>query len=335
MEKNYTLLFIIPFLIFSHNAFATSGACSSHDGVNCSAGPSLIGQDYGNVVCNDGWVNGSVSFFDTDECSNVKHACTTDDFYKIADQYNVSELRNQLSSLNKQFNQASSEFNSINKQAPNQPFLMGQSALELSISSTKVQGIGSQMKNAQDNLNSTLETVESECYKLGKIEYEQEQNRLLLEKIKEESTKETQQTLNNPSKNLNINTEINKTCISLYGSNSIYNLNKNSCECISGYSKNFDFQCVPKNEALQDICNKSGGSYNKYSKECMFKESTTIKKTPQIITKSEIEKVTVPVSSVIQPSVDTLKNPKTTTAINQNPIKLKWYQKIFNWFKGK
>ena len=34
------------------------GACSSHKGVNCSAGA----DSDGSVICNDGWLNSSVSF---------------------------------------------------------------------------------------------------------------------------------------------------------------------------------------------------------------------------------------------------------------------------------
>jgi hypothetical protein len=60
------------FLIFPGNTFATSGACSYHGGVNCSYGSTY----YGNVMCNDGWINSSVSFYDAEECQadqNVFH----------------------------------------------------------------------------------------------------------------------------------------------------------------------------------------------------------------------------------------------------------------------
>ena len=53
------LFFVLPNL-----SYATSGACSYHGGVNCSAGASLEGK----VVCNDGWVNSSVYYSDAQEC---------------------------------------------------------------------------------------------------------------------------------------------------------------------------------------------------------------------------------------------------------------------------
>lgn len=44
--------------------FATSGACSDHGGVNCSAGEGVSGQ----VICNDGWYESTVRYSDTSEC---------------------------------------------------------------------------------------------------------------------------------------------------------------------------------------------------------------------------------------------------------------------------
>lgn len=46
------LFFIMP------AAFATSGACSGHGGVDCSAGP----DSDGSVICYDGWEDSSVSY---------------------------------------------------------------------------------------------------------------------------------------------------------------------------------------------------------------------------------------------------------------------------------
>lgn len=45
-------------------AFATSGECSYHGGVNCVAGPNV----YGDAICNDGWAS-SVLYSQTSECN--------------------------------------------------------------------------------------------------------------------------------------------------------------------------------------------------------------------------------------------------------------------------
>jgi hypothetical protein len=59
------LFVLVIFLFLPAFTLATSGACSYHDGVNCSAGANYNGK----VICNDGWTNSSVYFSDADECS--------------------------------------------------------------------------------------------------------------------------------------------------------------------------------------------------------------------------------------------------------------------------
>ncbi len=89
-------MFTLFIILFSFNsAYATSGACSYHNGVNCSAGASYTG----NVQCNDGWINSSVLFSDTDECKSVDYcpqivsglACTTEADYARVQQEVTAE----------------------------------------------------------------------------------------------------------------------------------------------------------------------------------------------------------------------------------------------------
>ena len=67
MAKKVLLVsFAIIFILFSpRTSFATSGECSYHGGVDCSAGPSISG----NAQCNDGWIS-SVLYSETDECQS-------------------------------------------------------------------------------------------------------------------------------------------------------------------------------------------------------------------------------------------------------------------------
>lgn len=74
MKKLMIFIILLCSLIFIETANATSGACSWHDGVNCSAGPGLAG----NAVCNDGWTESSVRYID---------ACKGIDQYQIAINY--------------------------------------------------------------------------------------------------------------------------------------------------------------------------------------------------------------------------------------------------------
>ncbi len=56
----------LGFYIVANSALATSGACSSHGGVNCNAGSSWNGS----VKCNDGWEESSVLYSYINECRN-------------------------------------------------------------------------------------------------------------------------------------------------------------------------------------------------------------------------------------------------------------------------
>src|ERR1035437_6987019 len=86
-KKKFKLLKAIIFLFFLGPviAFAISGACSNHGGVNCSAG---VGA-HGGAICNDGYES-STSYYVTDECiavnktpciSPTKNYCTSTSDY--------------------------------------------------------------------------------------------------------------------------------------------------------------------------------------------------------------------------------------------------------------
>ncbi len=55
-----SILFLLPSF-----TFATSGACSGHSGVDCSAGRDRDGS----VICYDGWRNSSVHYSSMVKCS--------------------------------------------------------------------------------------------------------------------------------------------------------------------------------------------------------------------------------------------------------------------------
>lgn len=61
--KNKTLLGVLFFLL-PLSALATSGACSGHSGVSCSAGPDRDGS----VICVDGWRNSTVQYSTMEMC---------------------------------------------------------------------------------------------------------------------------------------------------------------------------------------------------------------------------------------------------------------------------
>lgn len=96
MKKILTLfLFLLPVV-----TYATGGACSYHNGVNCRVGATYTGR----VQCNDGWINSSVYFSDVEECK--VHQVTTcvypsewsgckneSDYSRMESQISLSQIR--------------------------------------------------------------------------------------------------------------------------------------------------------------------------------------------------------------------------------------------------
>lgn len=88
--KKIILIFLSLFFIFLlnyDNTNASSGACSWHDGVNCTDSPNYDGK----VICNDGWINSSVFFYDVDECKISPQICS----YPIQPSCSLNEIEKQ------------------------------------------------------------------------------------------------------------------------------------------------------------------------------------------------------------------------------------------------
>lgn len=74
MRRLSSILAAIAILfVYSSPVFATSGCCSGHGGVDCSAGP----QANGHVVCNDGWTGSSCSYSSMVMCGGSSTQSTT------------------------------------------------------------------------------------------------------------------------------------------------------------------------------------------------------------------------------------------------------------------
>ena len=83
----FVIIFVLSFLVQHQTSYAVSGACSYHSGVNCSAGPSSNGS----VICNDGWIDSSASYYSQTQCIGVEaprciypisYGCTSDADYE-------------------------------------------------------------------------------------------------------------------------------------------------------------------------------------------------------------------------------------------------------------
>ncbi len=99
--KKIIIIFIFC-LAFSHSAFATSGACSSHGGVSCASGPDRDGS----VICNDGWADSSVSYSSMSMC-HTQSSCPTylpqSDYNSLVNSYNgiIQEAQQKMQASSK------------------------------------------------------------------------------------------------------------------------------------------------------------------------------------------------------------------------------------------
>jgi hypothetical protein len=202
-------LYIIILLSLPSISFATSGACSSHGGVNCSAGAGTNDQ----AICNDGWTGSVVPFSDVNECKVSGPQCV----YPTQTQPTCS-----LSDIQTQ----------------------KQNALGTSAARMSQYGVGgSAFATTQaGNINSQYDTQYNECqsqwtiYQAGITGYNTctNYNSQLLEKQQEQQVKNNEQ---------QIEDSWQQSCISSYGPYAKVESNGH-CSCQSGYDI-YNNQCVP------------------------------------------------------------------------------------------
>lgn len=324
----FTVLIIFGFLLLkTNNVLAISGACSRHSGVNCSTGPSILN---GNAVCNDGTSSG-VAYSSMDECNDSMFWCSNEEWSQLKSKHNTDELQNKVKDLNNQIEQLNNSYQSRSTDIENKPipmqFITGQQAQIQKQYSVQSSNLVNQAQLAQSDYYSAFYTAYHNCWQLGRGEY--------WKKISFNNNSSLPPT--SLSDNFDVNIELQKYCIKTQGVNSVYNSNTNSCDCISGYSKNLDFQCLPEKQAVQEI-EKVVSNYKKkvliiektiISKEALIIKPKDSKVIPNITAISNQENQPIKKTTEIILSVQT-KN--TTVPINTEPvIKVSWYQKIFNW----
>ncbi|MEI7462895.1 MAG: hypothetical protein WCK03_00695 [Candidatus Taylorbacteria bacterium] len=199
-------------IISSHSyAYATSGACSYHGGVNCSAGADTDGS----AICNDGWRDSTVSFSSINECyvqspidtcaypaNSYGATCSTETDYSTVLQ-SVNNLRQTYSQSN---------FRSGGEYTNTDYSSIGQSQLDSC--------------RAGINLHNAQMAVYNEC----KQNYSNQQKAYLQSLIDK----------NNADKTTNLDT----SCKSQFGTHSIPSTTSGYCSCEQGYSFDSSKQCV-------------------------------------------------------------------------------------------
>lgn len=334
--KKIFLFVIAIILIIPNISFATSGACSSHGGVDCSSGPAYGGK----VMCNDGWVNSSVSFSSAQEC-NTQEA----DILEI--DYEISRIDSQISQLEISRNQA----------------VVNQTEFLAHIGALRTDG------NAQGGLNAVSQKYQSQ---IDLLNIDKDYLNKLKKQYKDELKQiEEQELANVYSCPLNSHTSIidstkcdcdsgyqlnptkdscivipiktnDEICKTQNGIESHWDGIKKDdgtiyCKCSDGYVIGENKKCI----SMASRCIERYGK-NIYSKgsDCFCSNGYFYDKTSDTCKKDTVKKEIAKEDLQIVPSTpnENIKSMESINwekeIVNPEPVKkLKWYQKIFNWFK--
>lgn len=232
MKKIFLLLFAILFLNIT-SAQATSGACSYHSGVNCSAGA----DSDGSVICNDGWRDSSVSYFNASECASQKFYCTREEYDQIKERYNIDSLLNDLESANRAMEIKKAAYDNSRQDISGAALVYGSAARNTRLLAIETTGAANLVIAIQDNINQSLDLAEKECLTIGKDTYYQK----ILEAL-----------------NNDIQKNENQNNILACPDNSY--LNDKRCYCNNGY-KAFENKCIL--EVKVEISNTENNLKNK------------------------------------------------------------------------
>lgn len=164
-----SLLFIG--LIGIRNVQATSGACSWHIGVDCSAG-----ADYdGSVICKDGWRDSSVSY--RDNCATTCPYGYTDEFKQmlvscLRDQTTAeTEFQSRQDTLRANILRAKTEmYNILNSPIPDNLQDLDPRVAR-SLRDQQLQGIAAEIRNYESALTSEKQDAMAKCKFLDSTSY--------------------------------------------------------------------------------------------------------------------------------------------------------------------
>lgn len=340
------IFLIIFFSIIPFSVFATSGACSSHGGVNCSASVGL----YGKVICNDGWTNSSVYYSSMSECVN-----SMDCPIRINDENLYNQLKqenNDAITKIKADNQISCD--NYFQQLENSNNNLYQNCVTAVQSATRLSG-GMNLVTTDCGAEKATRTEQNMTIKASCLHNSDD----IIFKY---------QLLNSCITLDKTNHEVN--CQTKYGDKSFYNAFKNTCDCQSGYITVNGGKCILADSYCVGIsgqdswfnfstmncnhCEQNGIKGKRENGQCVFSPiistptETTIVPTPQpqVIqkpTQTETKMKENPPTEPIQPIISNTASPsknkveqESLTPPQEKPVKKSWFkiaiEKIFNFF---
>jgi len=254
--------------VFSFNSItlATSGACSSHSGVNCSMGRQLNGK----VYCNDGWTDSITDYDFTIMCkgNSPQLGCSVEEWDGLLKKYGIDDIYNQMQKIADQLlalaQSYSTDINLANLLLMQHNNLKNQSDTAISLAQIECTALGD-IRRA--DLKQKLEKIESDY---NNTQIKEEQERLAKIKEDEQNLQKATQNYNNALKamsdaclssngtvvgtncickdgyvyNGNVCITYAQNCQTKYGANSYGD--KQYCYCSAGYEWN----------SSQTTCNK-------------------------------------------------------------------------------
>lgn len=321
MNKFFIIsFFIVASFFFAGNANAISGACSSHNGVNCSMGRQMNGK----VYCNDGWTESVADYDFMVACKNYKYSCNLEEWKSLSQKYSLENLFSQLQNIID--NSGSNYFFQIQYNA-----VKNQYDSAFSLAGRECEALGADRAGQQ-----SYERMQSDFYGT-QIKNEQDK----LAQLEQEKQKLTENYLNT-LKNLN-------TC----PANSI--LNGTICSCNDGYVSNGS-ACITYTQSCQakygansygdkQFCHCfTGYEWNVSQTACVKVEAKPI--TPPPVAKpvapeisnpkEEVQKVTKPAEKLVVKNEPTKENALTAstsekTIVPKEEIKKELKSGFFVW----
>ena len=232
MKKYILILSLFSFIGLPSTILATSGACSWHGGVNCSAGSDFDGS----VVCNDGYRDSSVYYRFTIECSVTPQWCSSEEWNSLIKEYGVMEKFAESDELDRQVKVIDEKLKTL----PHYNDFLGRLTEEEQELYFQRDKLLIKEISIESSISRLLSYIDQDCQSLGAIKAYKNQL--------------PPQILTSP---LKTNDQI---CQDDFGINVSWDGTKNSdgtlnCQCFGGYVIGKDKKCIP----MSSFCIEANG----------------------------------------------------------------------------
>jgi hypothetical protein len=238
-------------------ALATSGACSSHGGVNCSAGEQLNGK----VYCNDGWTDSSVNYDFMVSCKNHKASCSMEEWMGLSQKYNISELYDSNQRATEQLEslmiQAQAEIQAAEEATGLASIRLPRIAKIKNDWATIIATTKATIDARNSQINQSLNLIERTCVGLG--ESREQDREAELKQLQFEEQRRLQENLNQANQNeidaqnkylAYLETQVKLQNTPQYSCPSNLIVSGDKCVCAEGYVYNGS-SCVTYTQACQ------------------------------------------------------------------------------------